>query len=146
MPEDKDQQQPDPLVEKIEKINPPVDNVQIAALISQYTERPDLFLETMEKHDPGFIKRINKNAEGHSKKLEKSQFNFGRVQAYSTLFIQVAAALWLLYTFNAVVTSSAGFLSLLAIIIFFAISQSGLDSFIEIAKGVGRLIERIKSK
>ncbi|MEM1371876.1 MAG: hypothetical protein AAGG72_06570, partial [Pseudomonadota bacterium] len=27
--------------------------------IANYTDRPDLFIEAVEKHDPGFIKEIN---------------------------------------------------------------------------------------
>lgn len=121
-------------------------NVNIAALISQYTERPDLFLEAMEKHDPGFVKRLNKTTEDHSKKLESSQFNFGRAQAYSSLVIQVVAALALLGIFYKAISESSGFLPLIAIVIFFAISQSGVETFVEIGKGIGRMIERFKGK
>lgn len=144
MPKKDSENSPEPsLVDRIEDLP---SNVNIAALISQYTERPDLFLETMEKHDPGFIKRLNKTTADHSQKLEDSQFNFGRAQAYSSLVIQVVAALAMLGIFYKAVSDSAGFIPLIAIIVFFAISQSGIDTFVEIGKGIGRMIERFKGK
>lgn len=39
------------------------------ALISQYTERPDLLIDTLEKHDPGFIARMNKKAEDRADRM-----------------------------------------------------------------------------
>jgi hypothetical protein len=33
--------------------------VEIAAQLNHFTDRPDLFLEAIEKHDPGFIKKMN---------------------------------------------------------------------------------------
>ncbi len=62
----------------------PGGSVDVLALIANYTERPDLLLEVVEKHDPGFIKRMNQNAEAGAVEFRKSRFNFGRFQAYMT--------------------------------------------------------------
>jgi hypothetical protein len=37
--------------------------VEIAAQLNHYTDRPDLFLEAIERHDPGFIKKMNAEAD-----------------------------------------------------------------------------------
>ncbi len=34
----------------------------IPALVSDYTNRPDLFLAEVERHDPGFIMRMNQSS------------------------------------------------------------------------------------
>lgn len=48
----------------------------IAAQINQYTDRPDLFLEAIERHDPGFIKGMNDEAREFSRKNRLSRFYF----------------------------------------------------------------------
>lgn len=51
---------------------------QIAESISNYTNRPDLLLDAIEKHDPGFIKRLTKSAQEYSEKLRNDRFYFGK--------------------------------------------------------------------
>ena len=54
--------------------SPPVpDNV--LALISNYTERPDLLIESVERHDPGFIKRMTRNSEESAKRTRDIRFH-----------------------------------------------------------------------
>ena len=61
----------------------------LLAEVRNYTDRPDLFLDMIERHDPGFIKRLNADAETHAEKLRVSTVNFGRFQAYGVLFVRV---------------------------------------------------------
>ena len=62
------------------------------ALISQYTERPDLLIDALERNDPGFVKRMNGKAEARSEKMAGARFWFGGIQAYSGLIVSIAAA------------------------------------------------------
>lgn len=115
--------------------------VDVLALISHYTDRPDLLLEVVEKHDPGFIKRMNENAESGAAEFRKSRFNFGRVQAYTTLFVQVVAALAVIVAlFKALTLGHLNFWMIVGFAVFYAVAQGGRHGFIEIAKGMKDLL------
>lgn len=117
----------------------------IAAQINQYTDRPDLLLETIEKHDPGFIAAMNAEAKEFAKKSRQSKFNFGRVQAYTSLVVAVIAALailgGLLYT---LIQGTGTLWVIIGLAIFFAISQSGLSGFLKIAHSISKAVASIK--
>jgi hypothetical protein len=114
---------------------------EIAAQITQYTDRPDLLLEVVEKHDPGFIKSMNDEARAFSKKTRNSRFNFGRTQAYVSLAVQVAAALVILAALYQFVTGeSVGFLPIVGLGIVFAITQSGIGGFMKIVNQIVAII------
>lgn len=107
---------------------------EIAAQINQYTDRPDLLLEVIEKHDPGFIKAMNDEARHFSKKYRVSRFRFGRFQSYSTLFVQIAVAaaiIGIIYVMAQERTLSTW--HLVGFAIFYAITQSGPAGFARIA-------------
>lgn len=112
-------------------------STEVLALIAHYTDRPDLFLETVEKHDPGFIKRMNENAEANAKEFRRSRFRFGRFQAYTSLAVQVIAAL---FTFAMLGFASyvdrLDFLTIIAFTGFYAVAQGGRNGFVQIAKGI----------
>ncbi|WP_156783363.1 hypothetical protein [Roseovarius nubinhibens] len=113
------------------------------ALISQYTERPDLLLETLEKNDPGFIKRMNAKAEERSERMSEARFRFGGIQAYSSLAVSVIAALVLLgLTVYMVVNEIASFWAIIALIVFYAVSQSGPSGFFELCRGIADFFRR----
>lgn len=115
----------------------------LLAQISNYTNRPDLFLETIEKHDPGFIKRMNEDAEEFSKTTRKSMFNFGRLQAYTGLAVSFIAAVTLLgLTFAAVFFNNIGFFQTISLAIFFAITQSGTKGFGAIASQIAKITNK----
>ncbi|WJR66988.1 hypothetical protein QTA58_22830 [Neorhizobium sp. CSC1952] len=121
---------------------PPALYAEIIAQINQYTDRPDLLIEVIEKHDPGFIKAMNDEAREFSKKSRTSRFNFGRAQAYTALAIQVLAAIavlaglgWLVYSQK--LTFGNG----LAIGIIYAITQSGTSGFTKIVSQIAQLIK-----
>ncbi len=112
----------------------------LLAQVSNYTNRPDLFLETIEKHDPGFIKRMNADAEQFNKKARGSMFKFGKIQAYTGLIISVVAAVALLgIIVSAVFVKNIGFMQILALGIVYAISQAGTSGFANIAGQVAKI-------
>lgn len=109
----------------------------IAAQITQYTDRPDLFLEAIERHDPGFIKSINDEAREFSRKFRRSRFRFGRFQAYSALLMALCAAGLVLYIiYDLSQRGLLTFWALLGLGIFYAITQSGASGFVKIASQI----------
>jgi hypothetical protein len=121
-------------------------NIDILAQISQYTERPDLFLETLEKHDPGFIKRLTENSKDLSQLAQKSRFNFGRIQAYASLFIQIiSAAIVLGGVAYLIYDKQASFTIIVALAIFYAITQGGSGGFNRIIHSISEAIKKFKS-
>ncbi len=118
--------------------------VDIRALIAHFSERPDLMLGAIEKHDKGFIKRMNKRIEADEIRTRESRFQFGKYQAYTSLVIRVMAALFCLYLLYLAVTGGGlAFFVIIAVTVFYAISQNGTEGFYEIAKA---LAQRITSR
>lgn len=119
----------------------------ITAQISQYTDRPDLLLEVIEKHDPGFVASINKDAAEFSKKTRDTRFNFGKHQAYGSLAVQVIAALALIgAVFFLIHTNNFNFSNALGIAIIYAVSQGGIRGFLKIISGVTDAIGKGKTE
>lgn len=115
----------------------PTDGDNYIALIAQYTERPDLLISTLERHDPGFIKRMNDKSEQRSEAMSDARFRFGGIQAYSGLAVSVCAAISLLAMLAyAVISESADFWLIMGIAVFYAITQGGPSGFVELCKGV----------
>lgn len=111
----------------------------LLAEVKNYTDRPDLFLETIERHDPGFIARFNRDAEAHAKKLQSSTFNFGRFQAYTVLSVQILLSFATIGVLAvAVIYNNAGSGTIISLGIVLAIILSGPSGFANIA----RLLER----
>lgn len=119
--------------------------LNLLALVRNYTNRPDLFLSEVEKHDPGFIKRMNESFAAHSARLREGKFNFGERQAYTSLGIRVFAAVVVLGVFAyAVIAGSAGFLTIIALAIFYAVTQSGISGFSGIASALSKAVTRLR--
>lgn len=115
----------------------------LLAEVRNYTDRPDLFLETVERHDPGFIKRLNEGAEQHAKKLRHSTFNFGRFQAYTVLLVQVALSFATIGVLAmAVIYNQAGASTIISLGIVLAIILSGPSGFGAIAETIERWLRR----
>lgn len=115
----------------------------LLAEVKNYTDRPDLFLETIERHDPGFIKRFNQDAEAHAKKLQGSTFNFGRFQAYTVLLVQVVLSLATIAILGlAVIYNQAGSGTIISLGVVLAIILSGPSGFSNIAKVLERWLGR----
>lgn len=119
---------------------------QIAETISNYTNRPDLLLDAIEKHDPGFIKRLTNSAQEYSEKLRNDRFYFGKWQAYVSLVIQSIAALVVL---GAIVYSiyigAASFWLVVALGLIYVVSQSGTSGFSRLTRAISTFIERHRS-
>lgn len=117
------------------------------ALISQYTERPDLLIDALERNDPGFVKRMNSKAEARSDRMSDARFWFGGIQAYTGLFISVLAALTVLglLAYSVVINGGAFWLTI-AFAAFFAVSQGGPSGFAEMCKGIADFFRKGSSK
>jgi hypothetical protein len=116
---------------------PPTVYAEIAAQFNQYTHRPDLLLEAIERHDPGFIKGMNDEARKFARKQRVSRFRFGRAQAYASLVVSIIAALsilsilgWLAYT------NALTIWIIIGLGIVYAVTQSGPRGFAEVAKSI----------
>ncbi|MFV1529210.1 MULTISPECIES: hypothetical protein [unclassified Phaeobacter] len=118
----------------------PTDNANWLALISNYTERPDLFLAEVEKHDPGFIKRMNEDARQRSERNEAGRFFFGKHQAYATLSVMVLAAIVLLLLLGIAVWNGQGFWTIIALGVVYAITQGGTFGFYRVIDSLSQLI------
>lgn len=124
---------------------PPPSNVLLAQ-VSNYTNRPDLFLETIEKHDPGFIKRMNEDAESFNKKARGEMFSFGKNQAYAGMIVSIIAAVFILgIIVLAVFFKNIGFGQILALGIVYAITQAGTSGFSNIAGQIAKIAGRGKN-
>lgn len=113
-------------------------NQTLIAAISNYTERPDLVLAELEKHDPGFVRRMNAASEEHAKEERAARFKFGKVQAYTSLAVSVVAAFGVFGLIFYALFKSAGFFPLLALVLLYAVTQGGPAGFI-------RVIEALKN-
>lgn len=116
-------------------------NLQIYNQFASYTEHPEKLLAVLEEHDPGFIKTLNeKTLEGFSEDKKDRQL-FAKRQAYVSLGVGVFSVVAIFaLAFYMVANGNLGFFSIIALAIFYAITQSGIDGFIEIAKGVAKVI------
>ena len=115
----------------------------LLAEVKNYTDRPDLFLEMIERHDPGFIKRLNADAEDHAGKLRHGTFNFGRFQAYTVLFVQVVLSFVTIGVLAmAVIYGQAGASTIISLGIVLAIILSGPSGFGAIAETIERWLTR----
>jgi len=124
---------------------PPSVYAEIAAQINQYTDRPDLLLETIERHDPGFIKGMNDETREFAKKSRASRFNFGRAQAYTSLVLSLLVALGILgCVFYTIYNNTASAWVIIALAIFYAITQSGLSGFRKIAHQIAEIVGKQK--
>jgi len=118
---------------------------EILAQINQYTDRPDLLLETLEKHDPGFIQYMNKLAKEKQDKTSEIKFKFGKHQAYTSLVIQVIAALSLLSGLILLIYSGkAGFWNLAGLAVLYAVTQGGADGFKKLIEAIASTISKFK--
>ena len=117
------------------------------ALISQYTERPDLLIGELEKHDPGFVKRMNQKTAEHSDRMANARFWFGGIQAYAGLAVSIIAALTVLALLAySIINANAGFWLIVGMAVFYAISQGGPSGFVELCRGVAAFFKKDGSK
>ncbi len=134
------------------KVLPPKDQspsniskTEILTIIANIPEQTHLNFEVLEKHDPGFIKRMNKRMEAEAEILRPARFRFGEIMAYTGLAVKTIIALiicpLLMYL---VITSDTGakFWLIIALTILFAVSQSGNSGFTEITRALAQWITK----
>lgn len=116
---------------------------EILAQINQYSERPDLLLEVLEKHDPGFIKSLTKEIKNEDKKNNEARYKFGKRQAYTGLIVHSLTAVAIISSLILIIlTKQVGFWSILGLSIFYAVSQGGVEGFMRIIKAVASLVQK----
>jgi len=118
----------------------------LLALVNNYTDRPDLLIAEIEKHDPGFVKRMNEAAEKDSAVSRAARFKFGKWQAYASLGVSVIAALALIGAVFYAISQGHGFGTLIALGAFYAITQGGSRGFSRLVEAVSELIGREKGE
>lgn len=119
----------------------------IAAQITHYTDRPDLLLEVIEKHDPGFIKGMNDEARSFSKKYRTSRFRFGRFQSYSGVVVAIVVALAIMYVIYELAKSGnlTGW-HLIGFAVLYAVTQSGPSGWIKIVNQIVNIAKGMNGK
>ena len=116
--------------------------ITIIQAIFQSIDRPEELLKVIEEHSPGFIKSLIKRAEIFSEKSMESRFKFGERQAYTALCLRVLATIASFFFIWYALSKDLGLFSLLALIIFFAVAQSGTQTGREIGKAIAKHISR----
>ena len=125
------------------KVLPPephdVSKTSILAVFAEFHERPDLLLDAVEKRRPGTTKRMTEHAE----RKRNARFWFSQIQAYTGLVVKVLCALFCFYLLYLAVTGGGfAFFSIIAVTIFYGISQSGNSGFTEITKALAQWITK----
>ena len=114
------------------------------ALVSNYTDRPDLLIAEIEKHDPGFVKRMNEAAERDAESLRKARFKFGRFQAYLAAIISGIAAVSILAIIAMAVYLKSSFTAIISLGLIYAITQGGTAGFIRIIDSIKDIFKNRK--
>ncbi len=99
----------------------------------------------LEKHDPGFIKGMNRRAKAQSEKQNEVRYKFGKRQAYTSLSLSVVAGIAILAALiYAIAIGKAGFWTIIALAGFYAVTQGGALGFDRIITGIEGLIKRLR--
>jgi len=114
------------------------------AQIQNYTDRPDLFIEAVERHDPGFIARMNAASEAGAEQMRAARFRFGRFQAYFSVVVSGVAAVAILASVILAVYHGTNFWVLLGLALAYAVTQSGPAGFARLIETVNSVVRRKK--
>lgn len=117
-------------------------NQAFLALVNNYTDRPDLLIAEIEKHDPGFVKRMNDASEKDASTQREARFRFGRFQAYLGSIVSVVAAIFVLVIVGLAVWKEQGFGTIVALGLFYAITQGGSVGFSRLIDSATALLSR----
>jgi len=106
-----------------------------------------LLIEALEKHDPGFVRRMNKLTEKKTAQSNDSILKFHERQAYFIIGLSVFGVCFLLALFGILayqekMNLTVGFL----IIVLISVIQSGPSGLMAISRAVVRLIDRMKKE
>lgn len=122
---------------------PPALYAEIIAQINQYTERPDLLIDAIERHDPGFVKQLNKEGREFSRRERNSRFHFARIQAYASLILHwITTVFILVIALLAVIKGYASLPVLVGIAILFAVNRAGVSGAMKIVDQISTVIGR----
>lgn len=124
--------------------NRTAESVSIRALIQNFSDGTADTLEAIEKHDPGFIKRYVRQIETFAKKSHEERESFAKFQAYGNWFLKIIAAIFIFYMVWYVITLELGawanFSTLIALVIFYSITQGGSAVWRRIAEALANRI------
>lgn len=121
---------------------PNFDSSSWTAFVSNYSERPDLLIGEIEKHDPGFVKRMNEASAARAAKTEDARFTFSKAQAYASLVVMIVSAFVVLGSILTAVKAGAGFWTIIGLGLVFAITQGGTLGFTKIIDAIAALTGR----
>ena len=122
-------------------------NISIEASFAEFTNRPDLMIEVLEKFDPGFVRRMNEMTFVQSERSTKINFRYGGIQAYTSLIISVLMAFGIFGLIAYLVIYGEGkFLTIIALVVFYAVTQGGMSAFHNIADGIISFLHKFGSK
>jgi len=116
-------------------------NITIQTII-QNIDRPEELFKVFEEHSPGFIESTRKQVEMFFEKSMEIRFKFGERQAYTTLFLRVFAAVAIFLLAGIAIFKGSNFLILLALIIFYAVAQSGTHTWRKIGNAIAKYISK----
>ena len=112
-----------------------------------YSDRPDLFIKAIEEHSPGFIKELSQDIIKREKDTYKERHRFGKFQAYTGSLIQIVAAIAiLLFTGYSFYQNTSSFWNTIALVIFYAVSQGGVEGFMKVINALASVINKNKDK
>ncbi len=119
-------------------------DVKILALFQNNTNAKE-FLEVIEKHNPGFIKKLSDASKDTSTQSTKNRENFSRFQAYFSLLFRIifGGAVFGLLTSLVIKNGELDFFTIIGLAILFAITQGGSQGFRNITAAI---VEWIKNR
>lgn len=121
-------------------------NNLLAVIANNYTDRPDLLIAEIERQDPGFVKRMNAASEKDAAELRDARFSFGKFQAYTGLGLSVFGAIVLLIGAIFAVEKDSGFWTIIALGLFYAITQGGSGGFMRIVEAIADAVKRFRHR
>ena len=115
-------------------------DVVLQMLVQNFPENPAEVLDGLEKHDPGFTKRMIKRNEEFDKQEREVRFAFGKWQAYTTLALKSICVVGAVLAIFLAIYQNAGFLYIIALAIFLAVAQGGSPVWRAIAEAIAARI------
>ena len=127
--------------------NPTPKNQNKFAEISQFNERLDVVLSTIERYNPGYLKRTTDNIENFDEIFRDRRFEFGGKQAYTSLVCSWVGIISCFPAFLYVIFQDiTGFWNTTLIVLMLIASQSGFSGFMRIIDGFSQLLNSFRRK
>ena len=100
----------------------------VVAIVSKSVDEPEKFLGQIEEYYPGYMKKMLDAIDSENGQLRKHRILYGALKAYMSLaisaiggFASITMVIWL------IVTDTTNFHHILLLVVFFAITQSGMS-------------------